>query len=93
MDRFCCNKIIRISYYLASSVRALTKEVRMEIEWTLVTSAIATIGSLLMLTTKKLEGRALVGIWLLFAAFVIQATVICYYRWGVRASPGCLYLQ
>lgn len=55
----------------------------MEISWELITSGIATVGSLLMVTTKKLEGRVVAGVWLIFAAFVIQATVICIKIWGI----------
>ena len=55
----------------------------MEIGWDLITSGIATIGSLFMVTTKKLERRVIAGIWLIFAAFVIQATVVCYNAWGI----------
>lgn len=65
----------------------------MEIEWTLITLAIATIGSLLMITTKKLERRVVVGIGLLFAAFVIQAIVICYDRWGLSGIAWLVVLE
>lgn len=65
----------------------------MHIEWTLVTSGLAISGALLMITTKKFEGKVVVGIWLLFASFIIQATVICYTGEGFRESPGWLYLQ
>ena len=55
----------------------------MEISWDLITSGIATIGSLFMVTTRRLERRVIAGMWLIFAAFVIQATVVCYNAWGI----------
>ncbi len=47
----------------------------------LVWSGCAAIGSLLLATGRELKGKALIGVWLIFVAFVIQAMFISYDQW------------
>ena len=46
-----------------------------------VWSGIAAIGSLLLATGRELKGKALAGIWLIFAAFVLHALFSSYGMW------------
>lgn len=56
----------------------------------LVWSCIAAIGSLLLATGRELKGKALAGVWLIFAAFVIHALFDSYSIWQWCGPIGVL---